>query len=326
MSNQINLGEANRIIKLEGQIFENLSKIFTKLYSSEEKTKNIRKECFQNFESLNKISEKDNKILEKLFITFGKEMKSIEEEAHNEHLTKIKDIIIPVLQNYPNELKKNKEDLEAISKARKDTEDLKKSFGGPEDIRKSQKEEENKTKTFENTFIKYETQRLADNKQIIAKFIHSELKYHCQAIEKLSKLFAAISKANVNAGLKKFSQKYGIKKFDFGKLGLNMEEILEQEEENLKKKIENKDEVLNGEKSQNKNQESDDENNDGNTDSNDDNDNDKDKDKENANFSKSMSKSKLTNRGKNSMIMNKSKSKQNKMSKISESKNLEDEF
>ena len=319
MSNQINLGEANRIIKNEGEIFEKLSKIFTKLYSSEEKTKNIRKDCFQNFAILNKISEEDNEILKKLFITFGIEMKSIEEEAHNEHLTKIKDIIIPVLQNYPNELKRNKEDLEAISKARKDTEDLKKSFGGPEDIRKSQKEEENKTKTFENTFIKYETQRINDNKQILTKFIHSELKYHCQAIEKLSKLFAAISKANVNAGLKKFSQKYGIKKFDFGKLGLNMEEILEQEEENLKKKIENKDEVLNGEKSQNKNAESDDENNDGNTDSNDDNDDNK----ENTNYSKSMNKSKFTNRGKTSMMMNKSKQ---KMSKISESKNLEDEF
>jgi len=320
MSNRkFNVAEANRIIKSEGEMFDKLSKIFSKLYSAEEKNKNIRKECFQNFATTNKIQENDNASLKELYQTFGKEMQNLEENFHEAHLNNLIKLIIPILQNYSSELKKNKDNLDAVSKAIKNTEDLKKSFGGPEDIRKSQIEEQNKTNTFGNKYINYEKQRVEDSKQIIAKFIHSEMKYHCQALEKLSKLFVEINKTNVNIDLKKFSQEYGIKKYDFDKLDLDMDEILKQKEENDKSKMKNKSEVFNGEKDSNSNKESDE---DGNTDKNDDDDNNNTR--ENNNHSRSVNKSKFTNKGKSS-ILNKSKQ-NNKMSKISESKNLEEEF
>ena len=323
MSNsKLKIAEANKVIKAEGEIFEKLSKIFSKLYNAEEKNKNIRKECFQNFEILNKIQEKDNEPLKELYQTFGKEMKNIE-DSHGEHSAKMNNLIIPILQNYSSELKKNKDNLDAVSKAIKNTEDLTKSFGGPEDIRKSQRDEEKTTKTFEDKYINYEKQRVEDNKQIFAKFIHSELKYHCQAIERLSKLFVKINTSNVNLGLIKFSKEYGIKNYDFDKLGIDMEEIKKEKEENDKSKMKNKSEVFNGDKDSNDKQESENENNDGNTDSNDD-DNDNDNTRENNNNSKSINKSRRTNKGK-SNILDKSKQ-NNKMSKISESKNLEDEY
>ena len=320
MSNRkFNVAEANRIIKSEGEMFDKLAKIFSKLYSAEEKNKNLKKECFQNFAALNKIQENDNLSLKELYQTFGKEMQNLEEESHEPHLNNMIKLIIPILQNYSSELKKNKDNLDAVSKAIKNTEDLQKSFGGPEDIRKSMLDEQNKTNTFENKYINYEKQRVEDSKQIIAKFIHSELKYHCQAIERLSKLFVEINKTNVNTGLIKFSQEYGIKKYDFDKLGLDMDEILKQKEENDRNKMKNKSEVFNGDKDSDSKKESDD---DENTDKNDDDNNDNTR--ENNNHSKSVSKSKFTNKGKSSML-NKSKQ-NNRMSKISESKNLEDEF
>ena len=319
MSNRrFKVDEANKIIKGEGEIFDNLSKIFTKLYSAEEKNKNIRKECFLNFSTMNKIQEKDNAPLKELYQTFGKEMQKLEEESHEAHLNNMIKLIIPILQNYSGELKKNKDNLDAVSKAIKNTDDLQKSYGGPEDIRKSQLEEQDKTKTFENKYINYEKQRVEDNKQIITKFIHSELKYHCQAIEKLSKLFVVINKTNVNSGLKKFSQEYGIKNYDFDKLDLDMDEIMKQKEENDKNKMKNKSEVFSKDKDSIDSKEIKD---DGNSDNNDDDNNDNTR--ENNNNSKSINNTKFTNRGKTGML---SKSKQNKMSKISESKNLEDEF
>ena len=245
-------------------------------------------------------------------------MQNLEEGSHEAHLNSMIKLIIPILQNYSSELKKNKDNLDAVSKAIKNTEDLQKSFGGPEDIRRSMLEEQTKTNTFENKYINYEKQRVEDNKQIIAKFIHSELKYHCQAIERLSKLFVEINKTNVNTGLKKFSEEYRIKNYDFDKLGLDMDEIIKQKEENDKNKMKNKSEVFNGDKDSDNKKESDD---DGNTDKNDDDNNDNTR--ENNNHSRSVNKSKFTNKMKSSML---NKSKQNKMSKISESKNLEEDF
>ena len=290
MSNRrFKVAEANKIIKGEGEIFDKLSKIFTKLYSAEEKNKNIRKECFLNFSTMNKIQEKDNAPLKELYQTFGKEMQNLEDESHETHLNNMIKLIIPILQNYSGELKKNKDNLD-----------------------------QDKTKTFENKYINYEKQRVEDNKQIITKFIHSELKYHCQAIEKLSKLFVVINKTNVNSGLKKFSQEYGIKNYDFDKLDLDMDEIMKQKEENDKNKMKNKSEVFSKDRDSIDSKENKD---DGNSDNNDDDNNDNTR--ENNNNSKSINNTKFTNRGKTSML---SKSKQNKMSKISESKNLEDEF
>ena len=61
-------------------------------------------------------------------------------------------------------------------------------------------------------FLNIEKNRVNDDKCIISHFIHSELKYHCAAIQKLSELFSHINKTNVNTGLVKFADDYGIKK------------------------------------------------------------------------------------------------------------------
>ena len=90
-------------------------------------------------------------------------------------------------------------------------------------------------------FLNIEKNRVNDDKCIISHFIHSELKYHCAAIQKLSELFSHINKTNVNTGLVKFADDYGIKNFNFKDLGIDMDELKKsklkkEEEENKKKK------------------------------------------------------------------------------------------
>lgn len=317
----LDLGEANKIIKEEGEIFKNLAKIFENLNTIEEKTRNTRSRCFQSFEN---IKEEDNESLKKLYKTFGNDMKK-SEEFRGKHLELIKDLIIPVLQNYPAELKKNQEELEQVSKAQKNTENLRKSQAAQDDINRSVNDMNKKVKSFENTFINFEKRRADDNKHIFAKYIHSELKYHCQAIELLSKLFENINKTELNADLEKFAENYGIKNYNFSGLGINMKEAKEKKAKMEEEQKGKKDDVY-SQKEDNKSENGEQKENskinnvDKKTDSNEDDDGD------DNNKSKSMEKSKFSKRGFGNKL---SKSKQNnrmsQMSKVSESRNIDDD-
>ena len=240
MARELNMAEANKKIKNETETYEKLTKIFTKIKEAEEKAGKTRKECFDHFSVMTKIKEDDNEILKDLYKSFGKSMKELE-DARDKHLEKIKGLIIPITQYYPTELKKNKNNLEKIAKAKKETENLKKSQAAATELRKSHNNEAKNIEDFETMFLNIEKNRVNDDKCIISHFIHSELKYHCAAIQKLSELFSHINKTNVNTGLVKFADDYGIKNFNFKDLGIDMDELKKsklkkEEEENKKKK------------------------------------------------------------------------------------------
>ena len=204
MARELNMAEANKKIKNETETYEKLTKIFTKIKEAEEKAGKTRKECFDHFSVMTKIKEDDNEILKDLYKSFGKSMKELE-DARDKHLEKIKGLIIPITQYYPTELKKNKNNLEKIAKAKKETENLKKSQAAATELRKSHNNEAKNIEDFETMFLNIEKNRVNDDKCIISHFIHSELKYHCAAIQKLSELFSHINKTNVNTGLVKFA-------------------------------------------------------------------------------------------------------------------------
>ena len=242
----LDIDQANKVIKNETQVYEKFTKIFTKIQEAEEKTSKLRKELFQNFEDMVKITENDNETLHDLYKNFGKEMKQIE-EYREEHLKTLKDIIIPVTQIYPSKLKANKANLDEITKAQKNTENLKKSVASTTQINKSINNEKEKINTFEKEFQKYEKERTEDNKQIFLKFIHSELKYHCAALQQKSELFTKTNKKNVLVGLKKFAKEYNLEKYNFKKLGIDMKEleneIVEEKNEENEKRSEVFDEI-----------------------------------------------------------------------------------
>ena len=319
MTKEINLAEANRVIKVEQVIFEKFAKVFNNISESEEKATKTRKEYFEYFNSNEKINENDNPSLNQLYKSFGKAMLELEEDRQK-YIKSIKDIIVPITQNYPLELKKNKNNLEELERARRTTQNLKKSQVGQSELAESQKAERKKTDVFEQKFLEYEKQRVMDNKYLLNYFVHSELKFHCAAIQKLGELFSQINKSVINLDLEKFAEDYGIKNYNFSGLGINMEELKEQQK-NIENEIQHdKDDIFDKNESKRKsknqlNNSNDDEKNENADDDNNDN---------NNTFGDSRLNSKYNKKGKNSILS--TKKSQNKMSQLSDSQNVNDDL
>ena len=233
----LNIDEVNKFIKTQSKMFEKLTKAFTKIQEAEQKASKIRQDNFQQFENMEKIIEDDNPTLKELYKNFGKNMKDLE-NMREDHLKTLKELIIPVTEFYPTKLKKNKMNLDEISKAKKNTENLRKSQADGIDITKSERTEISKRNNFEKEFLKYEKERVEDNRFLFLNYIHSELKYHCAVLEELSKLFVETNKRNVTVDLKNFAENYSIKNYNFKKLGIDMNNLNDQviEEENERKR------------------------------------------------------------------------------------------
>ena len=233
----LNIDEVNKFIKTQSKMFEKLTKAFTKIQEAEQKASKIRQDNFQQFENMEKIIEDDNPTLKELYKNFGKNMKELE-NMREDHLKTLKELIIPVTEFYPTKLKKNKMNLDEISKAKKNTENLRKSQADGNDITKSERTEISKRNNFEKEFLKYEKERVEDNRFLFLNYIHSELKYHCAVLEELSKLFVETNKRNVTVDLKNFAENYSIKNYNFRKLGIDMNNLNGQviEEENERKR------------------------------------------------------------------------------------------
>lgn len=224
---EIDIDTVNKVIKNETQAYEKFTKAFTKIKEAEEKASKIRKECFQNFEEMVKITEKDSEALLELYKNFGKKMKEFENDR-DKNIETLKDIIIPVTEFYPTKLKKNKNNLDEISKAKKNTENLRKSKAEQMQLNKSINNEKEKTNTFEREFKNYEKERSEDNRLLLLRFIHSELKYHCAQLQQMSELFAKTNSKNPLAGIKKFAKEYSIENYNFAKLKIDMNDTIDE--------------------------------------------------------------------------------------------------
>ena len=224
---EIDIDTVNKVIKNETQAYEKFTKAFTKIKEAEEKASKIRKECFQNFEEMVKITEKDNEALLELYKNFGKKMKEFENDR-DKNIETLKDIVIPVTEFYPTKLKKNKNNLDEISKAKKNTENLRKSNAEQMQLNKSINNEKEKTNTFEREFKNYEKERSEDNRLLLLRFIHSELKYHCAQLQQMSELYAKTNSKNPLAGIKKFAKEYSIENYNFGKLKIDMNDAIDE--------------------------------------------------------------------------------------------------
>ena len=233
------LNEREINIKINDEIkkYEILKKAFLKLYESESKTSKAR---IENFNKLNSIIEDDNKPLEDIYSSFIGEMKNLEKDRDN-HLKKIMDLILPVIEYYPQKIKNTKKDLENFSKAKKNTakleSEVKKSNANDiqAELKKSRNEERNKGETLENGIMNFESERCEDNKCLFLQFIHSELKYHAAALQKMSDLFYNINEKEPYEDLEKFAQDYRIEVDFENDLGINKDNLREKKEEREKK-------------------------------------------------------------------------------------------
>ena len=254
----INIDLVNKRLKSDTQTYEKFTKVFTKIKEAEEKASKIRKECFQNFEDSVKINEKDNEALLELYKNFGKKMKEFENDR-DINIKTLTDIIIPVTEFYPSKLKKNKNNLDEIQKAKKNTENLQKSNALPSQLNKSYNNENEKMNTFEKEFKNYDKERSEDNRLLLLRFIHSELKYHCAQLQQMSELFAKTNSKDVTAGLKPFAKEYGIEKIDLSKF-ISKNNVIEENVDEEEKRSDVYDENKNDKTKKDDEEESEDDN------------------------------------------------------------------
>lgn len=240
-------------LKIHSEIkkYETLKKSFLKLYESETKASKSRRE---NFERLVRIQENDNTELKNIYNLFTNDMKELEDKR-NVHLSKIMDLILPVVDYYPEKLKKTKKNLEDLSKVRKNKAKLEKSrvevknenvneiqrING--EIAKSKNEELKKGANLENEIIKFESERIEDNKLLFLHFIHSELKYHAACLEKMSELFYKIKEIDPRIELDDFKNRYKINCDLYEEYGVDIEKIQEDNKKKIKQENEDIEDV-----------------------------------------------------------------------------------
>ena len=233
---QLNLRDVNLKINSEIKKYEKLKKAFLKIYENETKTSKTRRE---NIEKISNIQETDNGNLETIYKKFIDTIKLVEDK-HKEHLDKIMNLILPVTEIYPKEAKERKKEMEDLEKTKKRTEKFEKnrnevknddvqkiqSING--EIAKSRNEEVRKAASLEQAMVKFESERVIDNQYLFLHYIHSELKYHCRALESLSDLFFEIKGINPRENLIDFAKHYDLSDYDFSKIGIDMKEIDEE--------------------------------------------------------------------------------------------------
>ena len=243
---QINLKINNEVKK-----YETLKKAFLKLYESETKASKARNENFNKFKNL---IENDNKSIDDIYSLFIDEMKKLEKDRDT-HLNKIMDLILPVIDIYPEKLKNSKKELENLSKVRKNMTKLEKSRNEVKngnvdqvqsinkELAKSKNEERNREENIENGLLKFESERCEDNKCLFLQYIHSELKYHAAALQKMSELFNDISGKEPFEHLENFAKEYRIEVDFKNDLGIDMDEINRKKNERENKIKEQTDNV-----------------------------------------------------------------------------------
>ena len=248
---QISLRDVNAKINSEITKYKKLTKAFQKIYDNELKACNTR---IEKIEKIKTIQETDNNKLEEIYQHFISTIKDVEEK-HKVHLDKILNLILPVTEIYPkeaNERRKEMEDLEKTQKTKVKLEksrnevkndDVQKIQSINREIANSTNDMVKKSKGLEEAMVKFESERVLDNQYLFLHYIHSELKYHCAALEDLSKLFFEIKGMDPRENLEDFAAKFGLSNYDFQKIGIDMTQINENKRRRSEKESEDRDNV-----------------------------------------------------------------------------------
>lgn len=229
--------------------YNTMNSVLSKLYSAESDLYKKRKEVF---EDIGKIDE-NNLDLKNIYTNFSEELKKLENEK-DEQITKIKTKLIPTTEAYISEAKKTKQEIgnyrNLKSKTKGQEEEMKKMEDKGQDIKNSQislSHSQNKKtmKTMENTLenhiMKYEKDRISNNKLIMLHLINYEMAYHAKAIENLTNLFKKVKEINPKKSLKQSLLSVNVSQKTLNDIqeseddsGKEEEDEEEEDEENIK--------------------------------------------------------------------------------------------
>ena len=171
-------------------------------------------------------------------------MKRLEKDREK-HLEIMTSLIIPVIDMYPTEIKRQKKNMDDLAVQRKNMEKMRASTS---EISKSERSYEDGYRAFQKNITK-------DSKYLLMHYIYSELKNHSAALERLTNLFFKINNIEPLIHLKKFGEDLEINNYDFRKLNLDMDEIEEKEKYEKEKEDKEKDEVYSDEEEEDKDEE-----------------------------------------------------------------------
>jgi hypothetical protein len=230
--------------KTEDEIknYNTIKSVLTKLYDAEIDLMKKRKDSFSEIKNINE----ENTELKDVYNNFTKEMEGLE-NTKNDKISKIKTKLIPNTDAYINEAKRTKQSIgnyksmksNEISQEKK-IEELKKSGADITESKNELKNSQLKTKSLgqslEDQIMKYEYDRIDNNKLIMLHLINYEMAYHAKAIETLTKLFKDVKSSNPKHGINPLLQSIGISQ----KVEDNDEEQEEDEDDNEDDKLKNK--------------------------------------------------------------------------------------
>lgn len=184
--------------------YEMIKSVLTKLYETEMDLNKKRKGIFDDIAKINE----ENANLKQIYENFTKTMKTLEEKKDNQ-IMNIKTKLIPNTDYYISEAKKTKQDIgnykNIKSKTEKQAEEIdnmRKSGINVKGSQISQNMLQNKStmndlgETIEGRMMKYEYERITNNKLIMLHLINYEMAYHAEAIKMLTNLFKDVKTIN----------------------------------------------------------------------------------------------------------------------------------
>jgi hypothetical protein len=222
----INVPKFQTKTETEIKNYEMIKSVLTKLYETEMDLNKKRKGIFDD---IGKINE-ENANLKQIYENFTKTMKTLEENKDNQ-IMNIKTKLIPNTDYYISEAKKTKQDIgnykNIKSKTEKQAEEIdnmRKSGINVKGSQISQNMLQNKStmndlgETIEGRMMKYEYERITNNKLIMLHLINYEMAYHAEAIKMLTNLFKDVKtinpKKSINESLRSLNMSKKIEEKD----------------------------------------------------------------------------------------------------------------
>ena len=200
----INVPKFQTKTETEIKNYEMIKSVLTKLYETEMDLNKKKKGIFDDIAKINE----ENANLKQIYENFTKTMKTLEENKDNQ-IMNIKTKLIPNTDYYISEAKKTKQDIgnykNIKSKTEKQAEEIdnmRKSGINVKGSQISQNMLQNKStmndlgETIEGRMMKYEYERITNNKLIMLHLINYEMAYHADAIKMLTNLFKDVKTIN----------------------------------------------------------------------------------------------------------------------------------
>jgi hypothetical protein len=222
----INVPKFQTKTETEIKNYEMIKSVLTKLYETEMDLNKKRKGIFDDIAKINE----ENANLKQIYENFTKTMKTLEENKDNQ-IMNIKTKLIPNTDYYISEAKKTKQDIgnykNIKSKTEKQAEEIdnmRKSGINVKGSQISQNMLQNKStmndlgETIEGRMMKYEYERITNNKLIMLHLINYEMAYHAEAIKMLTNLFKDVKtinpKKSINESLRSLNMSKKIEEKD----------------------------------------------------------------------------------------------------------------